>query len=388
MGTIYPRGKKLWMGLKDHEGKWVYRRTGYTVGQEKLAEKALLVVESEVRKGKKVQQGGDLTIETYAQAWCDLRIKSPDHWEAKREKQALQNHVFGEWGHLKLAEVRPSHIREILAAIAAKGRAKRTQSNLYALLHRMFGDAAADELIVGSPCVLRRGEKPRRTDKDPAWRATAFYTREEIQLLISDDRIPLDRRVVYGLAFIGALREGEIGALRWRAIDSKCEPLGKIQILASWNRRHKVEKLPKNGRTRDAPIHPALAKLLATWKLGGYFRYMGKPVHADDLVVPTSRGTHRAEQTILRDLKVDLLALGLRHRRFHDSRRSFISLAMADGARKDILRWVTHGPEGDVVDLYTTLPWSSLCEAVACFKIDVLENGLLQSLLQKRSEAL
>ena len=52
----------------------------------------------------------------------------------------------------------------------------------------------------------------------------------------------------------------------------------------------------------------------------------------------------------------DLARLGYRPRRVHDLRRTFISLALADGARKDVLRWITHGPEGDIVDLYTTLP--------------------------------
>ena len=46
-------------------------------------------------------------------------------------------------------------------------------------------------------------------------------------------------------------------------------------------------------------------------------------------------------------------------------RASHVTLALADGARKDVLRWVTHGPEGDIVDLYTTLPWATLCEEAA-----------------------
>jgi hypothetical protein len=37
---------------------------------------------------------------------------------------------------------------------------------------------------------------------------------------------------------------------------------------------------------------------------------------------------------------------------------------------RGVLRWVTHGPSGDIMDLYTTLPWPTLCEAVACLKIE------------------
>ena len=74
---------------------------------------------------------------------------------------------------------------------------------------------------------------------------------------------------------------------------------------------------------------------------------------------------------MLKGFHQDLERLELRPRRQHDARRTFISLAIADGARKDILRWVTHGPEGDIVDLYTTLPWHTLCEEVARLKIDL-----------------
>src|SRR5204862_5005201 len=59
---------------------------------------------------------------------------------------------------------------------------------------------------------------------------------------------------------------------------------------------------------------------------------------------------------MLRRFHEDLERVGLRARRQHDSRRTFISIARADGARPDILRWVTHGPTGDIVDDYTTLP--------------------------------
>ena len=45
-------------------------------------------------------------------------------------------------------------------------------------------------------------------------------------------------------------------------------------------------------------------------------------------------------------------------------RHTFISLARGDGARSDVLRWITHGPTGDIVDLYRTLPWETLCTEV------------------------
>jgi hypothetical protein len=45
-----------------------------------------------------------------------------------------------------------------------------------------------------------------------------------------------------------------------------------------------------------------------------------------------------------------------------------------DGGRKDILRWVSHGPEGDIIDDYTTLPWATLCAEVAKLRISLREG--------------
>jgi hypothetical protein len=65
-----------------------------------------------------------------------------------------------------------------------------------------------------------------------------------------------------------------------------------------------------------------------------------------------------------------LLRLGLRHRRGHDLRRTMISLARTDGARKDILELCTHRPKkGSAIDLYTTFPWEALCAEVEKLKV-------------------
>ncbi|HEY1548161.1 MAG TPA: hypothetical protein VGG28_10085 [Kofleriaceae bacterium] len=47
---------------------------------------------------------------------------------------------------------------------------------------------------------------------------------------------------------------------------------------------------------------------------------------------------------MLRRFHEDLKRLHMAKRRQHDARRTFISIARADGARPDILRWATHGP--------------------------------------------
>ena len=54
-------------------------------------------------------------------------------------------------------------------------------------------------------------------DKDPEWRSTAVFTREEVEPLLSDTRLPEDRRVLYAFLFLTVMRIGEAVALRWNA---------------------------------------------------------------------------------------------------------------------------------------------------------------------------
>src|SRR5262249_24419935 len=153
-------------------------------------------------------------------------------------------------------------------------------------------------------------------------------------------------------------------------------------------------KSVKTEVPRWMPVHPTLAEVLAEWKLGGWAQMMGRPPTADDLIVPNapvlhhSSGVplrpelHEAERRRVRDrapeaiehcrmpqlglrrAKEDCALLGLRGRRNHDARRTFISIARAGGARTDILKWVTHGQsqsggggESGIMDVYTTFPW-------------------------------
>ena len=242
----------------------------------------------------------------------------------------------------------------------------------------MFEDAVAEELIESNPCTLGRGELPKKADKDPTWRAQAVFTRDEVEQLFSDDAIPEQRRVLYALLFLAGLRIGEAAALRWRAYDSSVKPLEKLLVALSFDRKQEREKSVKTERPRTVPVHPTLARLLKQWKLAGWERLMGRPTKPDDLIVPSVKGQHLRDTVVLRRFHDDLRALGLRLRRIHDARRTFISLAQADGARRDILRWITHGPEGDIVSDYTTLPFETLCEEVMKLKIGILGGQLIE----------
>jgi integrase len=299
------------------------------------------------------------------------------------EKTRLRSHVLPILGKIPIDDLRPRHVRDMVASLRAKKSrlggvfGPRTVRHIYATLHHVLHDAVVDEILPANPCVLKRGELPKKADKDPTWRSGAVFIREEVESLISDERIPEDRRVLYALEFFTGMRCGEAAALPWRAYDPKPEPLGRLLVATSYDTRSRKVKGTKTDQPREVPVHPMLARVLASWKLSGWQRAFKRQPKPDDLVVPAREGGSRNVCYSLKTFHRDLEGLGLRKRRHYDTRRTFISLAQADGARKDVLRWVTHGPSGDVFDAYTTLPWATLCEAVGCLKVGVKEGKLV-----------
>jgi integrase len=286
---------------------------------------------------------------------------------------------------MHLDKVRVQHIYDVLTRVKEKGLASRTQRHVYFTAAAMFGAALERDLILASPCKIRRGKLPEKVDKDPRWRATAVHTREELDGMISDPRLPGWRRIFWALLFLAGVRFGEASARRWRDYQRNHEPLCKFVVNTSWNSQRNVEQATKTKVARDVPVHPVLAEILDVWRESGWERLMGRPPIEDDLIVPFGEadefvrcrhrrrrffGEHGDDQMMLKRFHKDLALLGARPRRQHDARRTFISLTVGDGASIEILNWVTHAPPKTVMGDYTSLVWKPLCSEVAKLQVE------------------
>lgn len=373
MGCLYrrPDSPYWWMKWRDADGKRRQDATRFRLGdpaQEAEARRTLALLERRV-KAEQAEASGVLTVEKFAAKWLEgLRRRELE--SAGQYAQRLRDFIFPVIGSLPLREVRPHHVRELVRTLREEGRlAPRTTRNIYAVARGLFREAAGRELVDASPCVLLRHELPPKEDRDPAWRASAVFSRREVELVISDERRPPERRSLAAALFLAGPRIGEALELRWRDYDTAVEPLGRLTVARSWSTKHHVVRSTKTRNVRQVPVHPVLAQVLAEWRLSGWAAFMGRAPREDDLLFPNAVGEHRNANSAKAAFYRDLEALGLRPRRQHDARRTFISLVQADGGRRELLRYVTHGPEQTVMDLYTTPPWPELCETVAKLKI-------------------
>jgi integrase len=154
-------------------------------------------------------------------------------------------------------------------------------------------------------------------------------------------------------------------AARW--ISVRLPPKGLVvqQRLAS-------REGHQDRQGRLIPVHPNLAKVLKLWREDGWMRLTGRKPELDDLILPGPKhGEHltvdRARKRIVKDME----KLGMRRRRLYDTRRTFVSLAIGDGIPRDLVRWITHGASGEVIDDYTEVPWASLCREIVKLQIEL-----------------
>lgn len=381
----YARGNKIWSCLKDETGTWINRPTEYTIDQVEQARRYVATLVRGYAAQRAAQDVGMLTVRKYALRWVTEREKR-GVGSAAEERSRLETHVFPQvvgddatqLGDIEISSVHPRHARDLVRGLRAlktdEGRpalAPRTIIHIYSLVHTMFEGAVVDEYITSNPIKLKSGELPKKVDADPEWRINATYTLDEVQALLSDARIPPERRVTYALKALAGLRHGEAAALCWRHWDAVQEPLTCLNIVQSYCSKTRKIKSTKTGEVRSVPVHGELARILAAWRQIWHQVY-GRAPDADDHVVParTLRPVHSKDAGDA--FERDLLVLGLRtkagtrrKRGGHDLRAWFTTRLIEDDADSMIVQRTTHATDKTVTGGYKRFSWMVLCREVA-----------------------
>ena len=140
-------------------------------------------------------------------------------------------------------------------------------------------------------------------------------------------------------------------------------------------------------KERFVPVHPALAKALAQWRLSGFAQLYGRPPTDDDFIVPDpSTMGARTRSKAGKDHRGDVEAFGIyqRGRLTHGLRRWFISACRNASARREVIELMTHNAKGEVIDAYTSWEWSTLCDEISKLEVDLEATKLVVLPLAKR----
>ncbi len=304
----------------------------------------------------------ELVVVTTEQTIAEIEEHLPEF--ADRPLTALATDT-GEVELLDWLTVRlPSHT----ARRDGKPLAPRTIWNIASVVSVLFKDARERRLIPRDPTAEWDAGRhlPPKRDKNPGWRANAYFTLDEVVALTTDPRVPEDRRVLYAVRYLGGLRPGEAANLRWRDLDRTVKPLPRLTVSSAFNSAYRAEKDTKTGAVIQVPIHPVLDAVLAGWEREGWARFIGRDPTATDLLVPSQSGQQRLVQVSREAFLRDLAALGLAARRQYESRATFRNLARAHGAPKDMVNQITHPSPEAASDFYDRVEvlWPAMCDAV------------------------
>lgn len=392
MASVYLKRGRFWARLKgDKEpAKWSSVPTGETdrdaaMRFARAAQRAIDARPPPVSK---------FSFRAWIAEWLVKRQESDHDW--KKDRGRLEKHVLPVLGDRELRDVTAKHLADLIHGLRFRTKlANRTVRNVYSVIAAAMRDAAIDGRIHASPCTLTDAQLGEVVDDDPEWRSGAVFTREEAETLISDERIPLDRRVVYGFGLLAGLRPGEAAALRWRHYDPTRTPLGLLTVALSYATHKSKVKRTKTLAVRHVPVHPALAELLAMWR-AAWPAANGVELDPgpEDLIIPLPPDVVRISRTGERFRgwdytgrrwrEVDLPMLGWRPRSVYDTKSTFITLAIEDGADPAVIRdRVTHTrSRRDAFSGYDRgAHWLETCEEVSKLRIRVVATTM-----QPRSE--
>jgi len=392
MGSIFKRGDRYYVSFKDSSGKW--RQAAANTSDETKAQRLLAEIESRLEAERHTGEGGPVTVRGYAKAWLARRREKHDatlkrfkatgagkveHRDWKNDEGRMRTHVLSSpLASMPMADVRPKHLAEWMHALrVANDLSTHTVRNVYGLLTAMFRDAAVAGVVSSSPCILTRAQLG---DEDPEAPGAGRYTREQFEHMISSPRLPENARVLAALGGLAGLRLGAIAGLRWRDLDTTVTPLWRLTSSRTYDGQP-----TKTGKPSVIPVHPILAGMLARWR-GGWAAMLGREPTPDEPIVPqapdkwiripgaphTKKSAGVVMDTILEELSIPAAPM-----KTHALRSTFISIALEDGARGDLIEKVTHttGRARSAFARYDRADyWPQICAEVVKIKLSVPES--------------
>lgn len=298
MASITPRGNGFRIAVsngRDINGKQIIETTTFIPDPNKTAkqnEKALklfaLEFEKQVKEGT-LLDGNKLTYSKYIDIW--LKKHAQQQMQVTTYEQAaaaLNHHILGRIGHLKLTEIKPLHIRQIYEDMQKTGYIKNGEQKAYkassikrvhSVLSATLTTAVQWELIDSNPCMK---VKPPKKEKN---RDVKHFTLEEAQVFLNyikqpymvdlgggkekkygETCMPYQLQVFYNLALLGGFRRGEILALTWKDIDFKTNTITISKSLAHIQGKEIVKSTKNESSIREVIVPASCIAMLKQLK--------------------------------------------------------------------------------------------------------------------------
>lgn len=241
-----------------------------------------------------------------------------------RNYQDALAHVIPTLGHLRLADLSPSHVERLTRTLAATYPGAANKARM--VLGGALADAQRLGLITSNPARLARP-----VPAPPSSRT--IYTPDEVRRLLDAAAGERLGAFLITAAYLG-LRRGEVLGLRWRDVDLDAASVA-IVVQRVYEPGHgMVERPPKSGSTRRLVLPPAVVLALRERRMHqATERSQARvPWPETDLVFTSTLGQPVWITTLTTLLARCTRTASLPNHGLHALRRGAISLLLAAGA--------------------------------------------------------
>jgi integrase len=353
MGVKVRKRNGSWWLFINHRGV----RKAKKIGTREAAEKVKRELEARLALGDTgclSKPKLEPTFAAYSEGWLDtyaeLHCKPST---AASYRQLLRLYLVPWFGPVALRRITRDSVRDFLADMATKTRAKRKTQGENAVSQEPQSKLSRNTLRLALSTlrvILNHAMDDGLVDRNPAVRLGKFtitekpkaqaqaLTREEVeQFLQATQEICPDYYPLFLTAVRGGLRRGELVALRWGDIQfgtSEEDPNRYIYVQRNYVQG--AFTTPKSKKPRRVDLSRELRKTLLELRdkrlLDAFLE--GESSIADELVFPSQTGdTVLDPDNLVHYYFLPALEkAGLRKIRFHDLRHTFGSLLIQDGA--------------------------------------------------------
>ncbi len=293
----------------------------------------------------------------------------------------INDYIVPALGHLKLKDIRPSHIQQYIKQLTelpkkTRGQLQENGETIAAstvrryltVLQSIFKQAVKQGLLNENPANVEHLTLP----KAQVPKIDIFTKQEAAQMLAALEKEDLQFQTLIQLAIFTGARRGELIALKFSDIDFEQRKITIERSAYKITGQPLATKPPKDYETRTVTINESccqLLKMLKRQKLAESQR-LGSAWCGDDWVFTQWNGEMMNLMTPTKQFSKFLKKNGLKHRKFHSLRHTSATLLLYAGVNiKQVQGRLGHG------DIETTNKYLHLIEEAdveAANKLDIM----------------